>query len=565
MSPLDSKFGFPLRYNAPSLESEMIVEVRAGFVASVPPTNLPVGASPSCQNFIVRDGAIEQRPMLSNTSGTAAAMGTIPVTGGAEIVSVNGTFYPLVSGTTRLMFFNGTDWSVLSYVSANGVNNPPAGSNTSYWDMCQIYDANTNEMLAIMANGSYQTLYTWKSNATVFSSVTGAPLAMTVTAMDNYVLAGNQKDNSGNFLVQRVSWSDRGSYSSWTGGLSGFADLLDMRGQVQRLMNQDNRVIVLGDQEVWQGVETGVPLVPFDFQPFDRSVGCPYPWTAAQTPLGIMFLSRDFLVYLLPKIGGPPQPISTEVQRYLRLNLDQGNAAKSWGVYNKTTASYELFFPALGGSGLPSNAIQVHIEEEAPAYAGRAAIGYNIAQAAWTPHIYDGGAPSAPVYELTRGFETNYSSGGTTWNGMTGTWDQANVSWNQEAGGTGIRAVFMGTSKGTVYQESSTATSDAGTPVLSFWVSQALGAIQPERLKTINQIRMDYQADSASSASIALSPSVGDSFDPPVGLALQATSYESQIRIDVYGAARYPQLKISSTGYRFRVQRFKLRYRLGGR
>ena len=43
----------------------------------------------------------------------------------------------------------------------------------------------------------------------------------------------------------------------------------------------------------------------FNFDPVDRSVGCPYPWTAATTPAGIFFLASDFNVYLVSKFGGP--------------------------------------------------------------------------------------------------------------------------------------------------------------------------------------------------------------------------------------------------------------------
>ena len=287
-------FGSPARVQ-PSLTSVLIVEPTLGLDVSQPGVDAPLGSTPDSDNVIFREGGLELRPMLA-VRGTNQQPMVARVLGGTEVIDVTGTRYPLISGTTRLAWYSVGSWSQLSYVSAGGMNDPPAGGATDYWDLAQIYFNLRDENLAVGGNASYQTLYCWQPNTTVFSSLTGAPRAKYVAAFDNYLLAANIREGSDNF-VQRVQWSDRGSASSWTGGLSGFEDLLSSKGQITRMLAQESRIVVGLDSEIWQGFPVDFPFV-FRFAPLDTSVGMPYPWTAANTPRGIIFLGRDYQTYL---------------------------------------------------------------------------------------------------------------------------------------------------------------------------------------------------------------------------------------------------------------------------
>src|SRR2546429_1820980 len=339
-----------------SLDSVLILEPVLGLDVSHPSVNAKPGATPFSENYIIRDGGLEPRPMLTPRANNSQPLDII--LGGAEIVGVDGTRYPFASGTSTAAFYNVTLWSRLSYVAAFGLNDPPGATSVQYADITQNYDAAANENLAIWANGSYQSLYCWKSTATVFSSLTGAPRALYVTAFNNYVVALNLVDNSANKLVQRVQWSDRGSNSSWTGGLSGFADLLDMRGSGTRIMAQENRLVLFSEYEVWEGVPAAFPFI-FNFDPLDRSVGCPYSWTAANTPAGIMFLSNDYNIYLITKWGGPARSVGDSVQKFIRENIDRPERA--WAVYDRTFNQYQLYFPVKGGSGRPQQALFLNV------------------------------------------------------------------------------------------------------------------------------------------------------------------------------------------------------------
>ena len=180
MTPLDTRFGAPARVPpSTSLESVLIVEPTLGLDVSHPSVNAKPGATPYSENFIIRDGGLEPRPML--TLDTANPQPIDFVLGGAEIVAVGGLRYPFVSGTTVAAAYLGGTWSRLSYVAAYGVNSPPAGSIANYTDTTQIYDAGIDENLAVWAQGTPQNLYCWASGSTIFSSLTGAPQAQYVT------------------------------------------------------------------------------------------------------------------------------------------------------------------------------------------------------------------------------------------------------------------------------------------------------------------------------------------------------------------------------------------------
>jgi hypothetical protein len=542
------RFGEPLNIRVRSSESVAIIEPVLGLDQSQPSVDAPLGTTPSSDNYIMREGGLEPRPMLSPRNTSAQIMGNIPILGLHELISVNNSRYPIASGTTRWAVYGqaGTPngWSVLSYVSSNGVNDPPAGANTDYWDFTQIYYPTRDENLAVGGNGSYQTLYCTESNTTVFSSLTGAPKARHVASLDNYLIAFNLREGTNDY-VQRVQWSDRGSPSAWTTGLSGFEDLLSMKGQGTRIVTHDNKLILFSDAEIWQGIQRDFPFT-WSFAPYDTSRGCPYSWTIAQTPAGLMFLAKDYQVYLLPKGGGPAQAIGQRLHRTIRNSLDRPERA--WAVYDNTYSQYQLHYPIKGGSGRPQRAVFLDINS-----------------GSWAPQSFD---RSGGNLSVTRGTEINLSSSATTWGGAGAAsvrWADVGASYAEYAGASEERAVLMGSSNGTLYYLNSAATSDNGTAVECRWQSTGLLGDDPSHQKTITGFRVDYQTDSASSLTVRFSQNVGGSFGIETRLDLPSTSGISQAIAYPYFSSRFPAFEISSQGQRHRLFRFFLEFRRGGR
>lgn len=545
-------YGFPLQIPNRSLTSLLVLEPTLGIDASQPSVDAPLGSTPQSENYIMREGGLEPRPVLQLRNTNPQPMQTV-VTGGWEFADTLNNRYPVVSGTTKLAWFSTGSWSQLSYVSAAGINDPPAGSSTSYWDATQIYYDLQDQNIAILANGSYQSLYCWQSGTTVFSSLTGAPRAKFVTAFDNYILAFNTRDpgSANSEYVQRVQWNDRGSASSWTGGLAGFEDLLAMRGQGTRIVAQDNRIILFSDKEIWQGFPSNFPFV-FRFEPLDRSVGCPYSWTVSDTPRGLIFLARNLQTYLLPKEGGTAVPIGQRLYRTIRESIDAPERA--WAVYDPATDQHQLYYPTLGGSGFPQRAVYL-----------------NLTEGSWAPQTF---AAASGGISLTRGFAVTglaQSSSATSWGGLQAAglrWADLSRTWaslGTQTISADRRDVYLGSSTGTVYLYDSVATNDNGTPVICKWRSTALWGEIPGREKTVTEWRADYQGNSASSLTLKFSQTQGASFDAGVGLALPANSALSQSVAYPYTSARFPMFEVSSEGWRYRLFRFFLTARLGGR
>jgi len=536
--------GLPLRVRPSSSAQVLVAEPTLGFDASQPPSDLAPGQSPSFENVILRDGGMEPRPMLTLQNTNPQPMGAVGISGGMEVTDVNNNRFPLVSGTTRWAWYSNTSWSALSYVSSFGLSSPPTAVQGDYYDFTQTYWPLRDEMLAVAGNSSYDTLLCWQAGTGTFSNLTSAPRAKYVTALDNFLVAANIRSGSADF-VQRVQWNYRGDPSNWTGDLAGFADLLDMRGAITRLATHDNAVIVFSDAEIWRGVRANFPDI-FSFTPYDRSIGCPYPWTVAQTPLGLMFLGKDFQVYLLPRGGGSPIPIGQRLHASIRNAIDHPGRAQA--IYDGTSHHYQLSYPVRGGSAYPQRAAW-----------------FNVDGGTWAPQTYD---PVGGALSLQKGFEIGISSAGTIWNNWTIPWDNETLSWDELGGASEDRAILMGSSAGTLYYLSSNATSDNGTVVPSRWRSGALApeGADSERQQNVTRVDVRYSATGASNLTLRFSADNGQNFDAGKRLAFGGASVESSARVDCYANAYHPTVEVTSEGQRgWRIFGLQLTMRQGGR
>src|ERR1043166_4599776 len=312
------------------------------------------------------------------------------------------------------------------------------------WGITQVCQIDRDENIAVGAHGSHQSLYCWQANTTVFSTLTGAPQATSVTAFDNCLLAANIRSGSSDY-VQRIQWSDRGSASSWTQGLAGYEDLLAMQGDIRRLVPQENRVLVLGENETWHGYRVDYPPALFRFEPVDTGVGCPYPWTVTNTPLGTMFLGRDYQFYVVPKSGGPPTAIGQRLHRRIRETID--HPERAWSVYDPQTGTVQFNYPLQGGPGRPQRAAWLYLDT-----------------GAWAPQSYDiisGGLSP------TRGADVQRTSLGTTWSQLSTAqirWADLTMSWAQLGGTSEARTILIGSANGTAHYLTSNAPPADGTP-----------------------------------------------------------------------------------------------------
>jgi hypothetical protein len=547
-----TRFGNPL----PKTRSDttvLIVEPTLGYFSNQPPTDIPVGGTPDAENWMMRDGSLSPRPTLSQHTANANPLNQF-VTGGIEVQSSVASRYNLVSGTTNWAYYSTASYSPLSYVSSAGRSTPPSATSLDRVNFSQIYEPTNDDMIAIgSVTSSYQTLFCWKSGATIFSTLTQAPRARWNATLDNFVLAANIRDvgSAQSKYVQRIQWSDRGNPFAWTpasGNLAGNQDLLDANGQIQRLIAQESRVVIFFDDEIWTGVRGSFPNT-FTFTPLDRSIGTPYGNTCADTPKGIIFLARDFQVYLLPKEGGPAQPIGDAVHPALRETI--AFPENSWAVYDTTNGLYHLYYPVRGGTALPQRALWLDVQT-----------------GAWAPQRWD----RSSTRNLTTGWGGLLATGiaGISWSALSAagyTWATIPYTWG-EMGNTSIlgqQTTYLGSSDGTIWYLNSNSTVDDGTERLARWRSGAFGGDQPDRQKAVNTIRLDYTSTLSSTIRVAFSRDQGETFDPAFAIALTPSNSERAAVGFPYTLARYPMFEVSTSDSNLDLLRFWLPFRSGGR
>jgi hypothetical protein len=376
-------------------------------------------------------------------------------------------------------------------------------------------------------------------------------MAKSLTTLNDYVLALNILDSGGSRFVQRVQWSDRGDPLSWalgTSSLAGFEDLLSAKGQGTAIKELDTRVIVFFEHEIWQGIP-GQGSSVWQFAPLDRTIGTSYTWTIAKTPLGLIFLAPDFMLYLVPKDGGSAVPVGKPIQKRLRETIDIPSRAHA--VYDENLNAYRLMYAIRGGPGYPTEEFV-----------------FNLLEQSFAPQTY---ANTLATRSVTRAFPAYSQSAvaGLTWDSLTTagyTWDTIPFKWSQMLStSTQVnRTLYLGSSDGTVYQLSSLYTTDDGTPVQARWRTGALGGDQPEKIKQVNALAVDCATTVTSKLTVRVSRDGGASFDPGQQLSFGASSIETQQWAWTATPALFPIVELTTEDVGLKVYRLWLQMRAGG-
>lgn len=553
MPARQTRFGSPLNVPISSAVSVLLIEPTLGFALNQPETDLRPGQTPDAVNMLMREGAITLRPTLSAFTANPNPVG--PITGGANIISSVGTEYPFVSGETRFAYYSEGSWSSpLSYVSAGGMGTAPSLTSYDFTDIAQVYAPNVDDNVAIIGCQSYQTLLVWQAGTGTFSSITSAPRARYVTTFDNFVLALNVRDVGSveSRYVQRVQWSDRGDPLQWdptvAESLAGFEDLLDAKGEGTRLVTLDDRVLIFFDDEIWQGVRsTGASS--FQFSAMDRTIGCPYPWTVTLTPTGVFFLGRDLMVYLIQKGAAAAAPVGYPVQKRLRDRIDHPH--KAFGLWDQNTGTYQLWYPVRGGPSTTEEALFLNVGDNS--FAPQSLI-----HEAGDLSVHRGFATSnAATTGVVRW--SDFSSTGETWGSVGSTWgDLYGVT------DTAARIIAMGTSSGTIAYLSNGST-DLGIPVEARWRSSALVPEMPDRSKVLQEVIIDYQANSNATVAFYASRDQGATFDAPSFVTLTQAARQQTAAAYPYTHAEYPTFEVRTSSPNALLYRFWAKMRIGGR
>ncbi len=260
----------------------------------------PLGSITSGQNCWVHRGTLEARDGLTQVGATQTHLSDAP-TGYLRNFSSVGTEFPVVASAATVQFFNGTDWSALSYVGADALSG--TSLNNVFGD--DVYLQRNDENLLLFTN-NVDGVFAWESGTAIYSSLTGAPIARDISTFDERPLAWNITDSSGSLFVNRVQWPVRNDPEDWTGLGSGHDDLVYARGAGTRIFAIPGGIILATTKEIWQGEQLGGEFV-FRFSVISDEIGIPFAKAAIQTSQGIFFLGDDYNIYRLQ--GQQLQPV----------------------------------------------------------------------------------------------------------------------------------------------------------------------------------------------------------------------------------------------------------------
>jgi len=514
-------FGVPIEVRPPASGVMTFRTVALGLVQNDSPPNLPPGATPSAQNVLAREGVLEPRYRLAKVGSGSSLCDDVLAMG--EYVNVAGTRYPYAISAATFSYYSGSAWTFGSYFS-NSVNDPPSGADTVYIDSAVLYDPVSDENAVVWVNGTDQA-FVASAHTKGFSTLTNSPIAKVVAVWDSRVLFGNIV-SGGTIYPQRIMHSEKFNPSITTSPTGGQDDLMDSRGALGRLMPDGDRVLALFEHEVWYGLKADFPF-NIVWDALDRNVGCGGAWTACQTPRGIFFLGDNYLPYIIPR-GGGPQPVGLAIWKTLRDEIDV--PARACAEYNPDLGEVLLVYPVQGGSGRPGKALALNLDT-----------------GTWTPQTLDPNITRLGVGDVT--------TSAVTWGGLVGTWAEQMLTWSQLGGTSSKRAMYAGTSTGTVGVFTSTATNDLGTGVDSRYLV-VMPNEDPTRKQYVREVRLDYRAASASSLTLRVSNDFGSSFQQEIGVALPIAPVSAQTVVHVGMEATYPCIQFwHDAGHRFAIQR----------
>lgn len=513
MSARQGRFGFPIR-----LPKSVTTVARVAPIfgwTPFPDLEAPVGSLVSAQNLWVRDKRLEPRHRLA-TLGLNNPWQDVP-NGAFPYDDITGVTYPMVTSAATVAYLaDGGTWTPLTYAASSTSNFPPAGGRNDLYFGTSVYLPRRDLNIEVFTNG-VDPLFAWggPADGLTYSTLTQAPIARDVALFDNRPVAWNIRElTNANRFVTRMAWPVAGDPEDWLGIGAGTDDLVDMRGQGTRIFASEDELIFGSTREIWRGRRVGLPFV-FEFSPIAKAIGMAHPRAAIQTPDGIFWLHSDYMVYQLA--GGTITPVGAPIQRELHDTIIDRDTA--FFTHHADIRQLSLWYSADGG------------------YANRA-FTFNTLNGTWTPH--------RTVQRLSVGFsgQPQSASSSVTWNALVGTFAQQTQTFQQLLGVGQNAADAVVSSTGTAYIFSPDATTDDGQVVLHEGQLGALWADSSNRLKHVAQVRIDCQANSASSLSVAISTNLGTTFPYEQRFAPSLQSHTSQVEIHCNLSGTYGTVRV---------------------
>jgi hypothetical protein len=532
--PRQGQFGFPVRLPKSNYTQDRWLPTE-GF-DDRPDIQLPPGSISSGANIWIWGNRLMPRPRLQQL-GTTNPLGDSPV-GAFLYVDVSGVEYPVVASKGTYASLVGSTWNKLTYVSGTS-NLPPSGGINDLVFGASVYLPRIDQNVCFMTNGDDPVFAALPSTSTAFSTATQGLVAKDIALFDTRLMYWNVRYlSSASQLVTRVAWTVKGNPEDQTSIGAGFQDLFDMKGYGTRMFTRVDELMVATDQEIWRGRAIGPPF-DFQFDPFSRVLGIPYPRAAINTPDGLFWVGSDFMVYRMqPYFWSQIEPVGAKIQRTLHNTV--GDPTTFNFGYHADAKQLTLYYQA-------TNETQPH-----------RGFTLNTITGTWTPEVYQHG--------MAIGFTSPINSTSTQWNQLVGGFPANTLSYNQLLGASSDFVEATASSGGTVYvhQHPSVQSTDDGLVVPHEAAFGALFGTLPERRQFADTVRLDLRANSTSSLSVALSGDLGHTFPSESLVTISANSNTSFFAIRLPGIQGiYHTVRVRSQGGDWELNQGSVLARIG--
>lgn len=543
-----TRAGFPVRpRGSRQRERVEIINPSFGLDDSAPFDELRPGYTPKSQNLVTDFRGITPRSGLSGYGGMATDVAT-PVLGGGEYGDRVGNWYAVVASARTVSWLKAgqeASWSTLSYTGTDQMS----GNSRSYWNMEAIYDSGLTEFMVVLTNNVDQPkFFELSPDAATFSDFTFLNSLMSVAkdviAHDDRLVFFNVRADDVR-LPTSVVYTPRGNPTSQL-ILSGAGrqDLLDMKGVGQRIAKDREGLLLFSDREIWRG-RARRDIFAYDFFRLTDNFACPFPRTVANCAAGVVFIAQDLECYIIS--GNVIQPLGpgengapSRIKKLLRDEMAEGD--RMWASFSPRLNRYELYFKDTSTS-FPDRALY-----------------YDFETGAWFEQKLDG-------HELSFGF--SYAdpepAPAETWQQQGDTWDQQITVWDEA--GLPVRAAYESvdvmafSSNGTAYRFRSNQTTDDGTAIDWRWRSHGMGRMDQRGFERLDQVWIEYDANSTSSCSVFGTPDGGATFDAGFALSLRSSDLSVDF-VPLLTEGRAPQFEIrGSDGGTPRFRSFEARLR----
>ena len=275
-------------------------------------------------NFDIRGGRVTTRLGLADLTDTAITV-TKPIMG------LHPAFFP--DGTLAIVIHTADKvhtWTGASLVDRTGTAITSVSTDRIPWTACIAQDN------YFACNGVNELIY-WDGQAATFSKVSAhpdfdgvTPIGKHVTAFAGRVILGNTVESQPH--QNRLRWSGNTFPFDWNSANetgAGAVDLADTPGRINGFVTLNDQLIVLKDDAIVIGRESGNPDSPIIFPTYLR-IGCLSGRSAQPIdPNSIVFLSPDN-VYMLS--GGQTKAIGDRIipDLFSRIDYNRLDEIHSW-------------------------------------------------------------------------------------------------------------------------------------------------------------------------------------------------------------------------------------------